>query len=133
MKRYISFFLISLPIIISSCEGNDPKPSDLNIQGKWQLESFRGAWTSGKYSPGTGPMLIFQKKTYQELNGDTLLRSGSYKIVKAHHDVLNGDGNKIDLENRSTIGGVFISLYENQLILSSDAYDAPSYSYRKIE
>jgi hypothetical protein len=96
------------------------------------LESFRGAWTGGEYSPGTGHVLIFQKKTYKELNGDTLVRSGSYKIVKAFHGVLNEEGDRIDMEN-FPVDGTFISLYSDKLVLSTDAYDAPSYSYRRIE
>ncbi|MCE7043064.1 hypothetical protein [Dyadobacter sp. CY312] len=131
MKKFIIFLLVSIPIILSSCTGNDPKPSNLNIQGKWQLESFRGAWTGDEYSPGTGPVLIFQKKTYQELNGDTLLRSGSYKIVRAHHSVLNEEGDRLDLEQGN--GFTFVSIHNDKLILSIDAYDAPSYLYRKIE
>lgn len=131
MKKLILYLLVFFPITFNSCKNNDPNPSDLNIQGKWQLESFRGAWTGGEYSPGTAPVLIFQKRTYQKLNGDTLLRSGSYKIVRAHHSVLNEEGDRLDLENGN--GFTFVSIHNDKLILSMDAYDAPSYLYRKIE
>ncbi|WP_221394865.1 hypothetical protein [Dyadobacter sp. NIV53] len=54
-------------IILNSCKNNDLKPSDLNIEGKWELESFRGGWTGGDYPPGTGPVFIFQKKLIKNL------------------------------------------------------------------
>jgi len=133
MKKSIFYLIIVLPtIILNSCNLNDPKPSHLNIQGKWQLESFRGAWTGGDYAPGTGPILIFKKKTYQEFKGDTLVRGGSYQLVKAHRTLVDREGDRLDLD-KGVFGGMFVSLYEDKLILSPDMYDAPSYSYKKIE
>ena len=134
MKKLIFYLAIFVPaIILNSCNFNDPKPSNLNIQGKWQLESFRGAWTGGEYAPGTGPVLIFKKKTYQEFKGDTLLASGSYKIVKAHRTLVDREGDRLDMEKKAFFAGTFVSLYQDKLILSTDMYDAPSYSYRRIE
>ena len=133
MKKLIFYLAIFVPaIILNSCNLNDPKPSSLNIQGKWQLESFRGAWTGGDYAPGTGPVLIFKKKTYQEFKGDTLVRNGAYKLVKAHRTLVDREGDRLDLE-KGVFGGMFVSLYQDKLILSPDMYDAPSYSYRRIE
>ena len=133
MKKLFLYLVIFFPVILSSCKDNDPKPSDLNIQGKWELEYFQGAWTGGRYAPGTGPVLIFQKKTYQEFKDDTLIRSGSYKIVKAQRGSLNKEGDRIDFEGRAAFGGQFVSLYKDKLLLSFDVSDAPSYSYRRIE
>lgn len=131
MKQFSLYFFVLLLFIFSSCKDNDLKPSDLNIEGKWELEAFRGSWVGGNYPPGTGPVLVFKKKTYQEFKGDTLLRSGSFKIVKALQSTTNRKGDKLDWDNG--MSGTFISLHENYLILSSDFFDAPSYKYRRID
>lgn len=133
MKKLFLYLVIFFPVILSSCKDNDPKPSDLNIQGKWELEYFQGAWTGGRYAPGTGPVLIFQKKTYQEFKGDKLIRSGSYKIVRAQRSLVNREGDRLDFEGKDEFPGQFVSVDKDKLIISIDAYHAPSYSYRRIE
>lgn len=132
MNKLIIYLAIVFPIIFSSCKDNDPKLSDLNIEGKWELISFRGGWTGGEYAPGTGPVYVFTKKTYQEFKGDTLLRSGTYKIVKSHYGIMNREGDRLDLDN-ATFLSPFISLNNDWLTLSFDAADVPSYSYKRVK
>lgn len=122
-------FILSGFLFLSCKKDRDQFPA---ISGSWELRTvYNGQGGAINYPPGNGNLLKFTSTTYQEYSNGTLEKSGTYQLMKYNSRVMAGVRDRIVYDNDLDAPPVVISLSNDSLMLSIDAYDGPSTLYIK--
>lgn len=85
-----------------------------------------------QYPRGNGYLLKYQATDYQLYKGDTLIKSGQYRVVR---DTLFGSSqllNRIIYDGDNNGIRTFFNISHDTLHFRIDAYDAPSNDYVRV-
>jgi hypothetical protein len=135
LKIVLSFALLLASSIFYSCRKDTSSSTKITdqIQGSWELKtSFNG--TTGQtedFPKGSGNMLTFNNSNYKIYSNGTLVKGGTFQIIKEKSVVTNEIVDKIiyDQETNSIKNSVKID--NDQLTYSIDAFDGSSSIYQK--
>lgn len=129
MKNLIIITFVIL--LATSCKKS---PSNVNsLVGKWELTGTIDGFTGAKkdLATGKGNTFIFTDNDYEKREDGILVRAGNYSI-KSFQSIITKRAEKQILFD-SIENGVknYFTVKGDTLILSLDAYDAPSSIYVK--
>jgi hypothetical protein len=105
MKNYLVLFMLSLMLIISSCE--KAQRLENKLDGTWELRyliGFLPPELRGDRPPGNGYIYSFQGNNFERRMGGKLVDSGTFSVLK---DSSNNNNEKLDYK----------------LVLDGDKYD----------
>ena len=134
MKNIMLLFSLSfLSLFVLSCDKEETN-TDSNLltidrsalKGSWELREISGMIVTN-YTKGNGNILHFEDSTYQHYRNGTIIKSGSYHLVK-DTTVSTSTGlaitpgqftHRIVFDNDLTEQKKFFEVYENKLVLLS--------------
>lgn len=134
MKNLIFAFLIMICAVIAGCESDTAETNPLKIAGTWELKTAINGMTGAPtdYPPGNGKQLKFTATNYEVYDSGKLVKSGTYQIISETMLITHSKGNRIIYDDEKDSIRNFFDLKDNTLMLSIDAYDAPSTVYIKL-
>ena len=133
--KYKSFiFLVLLaPLMLLSCKKEKAEVSQ-SLIGTWELRTaYNGQGGKTDYAAGNGHVLKFTATTYQVYSGGSLLKSGTYTLVKDSSYMLGKIADRIVYDGEQNSVRSFAEIKSTNLTLTVDAYDGPSALYARIE
>ena len=134
-KNILLFALLITFTIFYSCikENQNPVIISDQLEGTWELEtSFNGTTGQSKeYSKGNGNMLTFTNSNYKIYSSGTLMKSGTFQIVKEESVLTKEIVDKIVYDQEINSIKIYIKIENNRLIYAVDAFDGPSSIYQR--
>lgn len=131
MQRFVlTIFSLSVLSLFAGCKKHNYNDS---IVGNWELRVYYGGQGGMiQYPRGNGYLLKYQATDYQLYKGDTLIKSGQYRVVR---DTLFGSSqllNRIIYDGDNNGIRTFFNISHDTLHFRIDAYDAPSNDYVRV-
>ncbi|OAQ41568.1 hypothetical protein A5893_00170 [Pedobacter psychrophilus] len=135
MKNILFVMLLTSFSILYSCEKDNQKVEIIaeQIQGSWELKTTVNGSTgkSENFPKGNGNILDFTNLNYKIYSNGTLLKNGTFKIVKEESILTKEIVDKIIYDNESNSVKISVKIENEKLVYTVDAFDGPSSIYER--
>lgn len=137
MKSKDTLFLALLVTFSTffSCKKDDQKSESITdqIQGAWELKTSSNGSTGQTegFPKGNGNVLSFSNSNYKIYSSSTLIKSGTFQIIKEESTLTKEVVDKIIYDNENNSTKIAIKIDNDLLIYSVDAFDGSSSIYER--
>ncbi len=116
-------------VSFASCK-KDKKDELKFLPGSWEPSRDIAGFSAGStYAPGSGYYYTFTATDFKKYEAGILADSGSYAIVKDLSEITNEYGDRMIFNNQYNSAKRFISIENDELIISTEFPFSPTDSY----